>query len=102
MTKFLIDKTSNFAEGKLKNITLGGKEILVINKGGRYFAINNICSHAGAELHKGILENNELACPRHGARWNVETGELLWFSHKLRNQESYRVIVESNNVFVEI
>jgi 3-phenylpropionate/trans-cinnamate dioxygenase ferredoxin component len=102
MTKFLIDKTSNFAEGKLKNITLGGKEILVINKGGRYFAINNICSHAGAELHKGILENNELACPWHGARWNVETGELLWFSHKLRNQESYRVIVENNNVFVEI
>ncbi|HEU5120040.1 MAG TPA: Rieske 2Fe-2S domain-containing protein [Candidatus Nitrosocosmicus sp.] len=102
MAKFLIDKTSNFAEGKLRNITLGGKEILVINKGGHYFAINNICSHAGAELHKGTLEKNELACPWHGARWNVETGELLWFSHKLRNQEAYRVIVENNNVFVEI
>jgi 3-phenylpropionate/trans-cinnamate dioxygenase ferredoxin component len=102
MTKFLIDKTSNLTEGKLKNITLGGKEILVINQGGRYFAIRNICSHAGAELHKGSLKNNEITCPWHGAKWNVETGELLWFSQKLRNQESYRVIVENNNVFVEV
>ena len=102
MTKFLIDKTSNITEGKLKNITLGGKEVLVINQGGRYFAINNVCSHAGGELHKGTLKNNELICPRHGARWDIETGVLQWFSHELRNQESYTVIVENNHVFVEI
>lgn len=102
MTKFLIDKTSNIPEGMLKNITIGGKEILVINQGGRYFAINNICSHAGAELHEGTLKNKELTCPWHGAKWNIETGELLWFSKELKNQESYRVIVENNNVFVEI
>ncbi len=102
MTRFLIDKTNNIPEGKLKNITLGGKEILIINKGGHYFAISNICSHTGAELHEGTLKDNQLVCPRHGAKWDVETGELLWFYQKLKSQESYNVIVENNNIFVEI
>jgi len=102
MTRFLIDKITSIPEGKLKNITLGGKEILIINKGGRYFAISNICTHAGAELHQGRLKDNQLTCPWHGAKWDVETGELLWFSQKLKNQESYKVIVENNIIFVEI
>ena len=35
MTRFLIDKVTNFTDGELRNITLGGKEILIINKEGR-------------------------------------------------------------------
>lgn len=101
MTRFLIDNVNNFEEGKLRSMTLGGKEILIINKGGRYFAINNICSHAGARLHTGILKDNQVTCPSHGATWNIETGELLRFSHKLKSQESYEVIVENDNIFVE-
>lgn len=101
MTRFLIDKVNNFGKGKLRSVTLGGKEILILNKGGRYFAINNICSHAGALLHKGILKDNQVTCPSHGATWNIETGELLWFSQELKSQESYEVIVENENIFVE-
>ena len=102
MTRFLIDKVTNFTDGELRNITLGGKEILIINKEGRYFAINNICLHAGAELHTGTLIDNQITCPWHGAKWDVETGELLWFTQKLKKQESYKVIVENDNIFIEI
>ena len=55
MTKFLVDTVENLPIGSLKNITAGGKEILVVNVNGNYYAINNICNHAGAELHEGIV-----------------------------------------------
>ena len=46
MTKFLVDTTENLPLGSLKNITVGGKEILVANVKGNYYAINNVCNHA--------------------------------------------------------
>lgn len=103
MTKFLVDTTENLPSGSLKNITAGGKEILVANVSGNYYAINNICNHAGAELHEGAIFNDkELVCPWHSAKWNVETGELIWFPQKLKNQETYQIVVENNNIYVEI
>jgi 3-phenylpropionate/trans-cinnamate dioxygenase ferredoxin component len=103
MTKFLVDTTENLPLGSLKNITAGGKEILIANVKGNYYAINNVCNHAGAELHEGaILNDKELICPWHSAKWNVETGELIWFPQKLKNQETYQIVIENNNVYVEI
>jgi nitrite reductase/ring-hydroxylating ferredoxin subunit len=103
MTKFLVDSVDNLPIGSLKNITAGGKEILVVNVKGNYYALNNICNHSGAELHEGsIVNDNELICPWHSAKWDVKTGELIWFPQKLKNQEIYPVIVESDNVYVEI
>lgn len=102
MTKFLVDKTENIPSGSLKNITAGGKEILVANVEGNYYAINNICGHAGAELHEGTIEGKELTCPWHSAKWNLETGELVWFTQKLKNQESFKVVVEDDSVFIDI
>lgn len=102
MTKFLVDKIENFSEGQMKNVTLGGKEILVTMIKGNYYAINNICSHAGAELHEGTLKGNELTCPWHGAKWDLKTGNLIWFPQKLSAQETYKVLVEDQNVYIEI
>ncbi len=102
MTKFLVDRVESIPSGTLKNITAGGKEILIVNVNGTFYAIDNLCSHAGAELHEGTLEGNELICPWHGARWNVENGELIWFPQKLKNQQVYNTVIEDSNLFIEI
>jgi len=103
MTKFLVDTVDNLPQGYLKNITAGGKEILVVNINGKYYGINNTCNHAGAKLHEGsILNHKELVCPWHAAKWNIENGELVWFTQKLKKQETYQIVIENNNVYVEI
>ena len=53
MAKVIVGKTSDIPEGKITHITAGGKEILVANVNGSYYATNNICTHAGAELRQG-------------------------------------------------
>ena len=53
MAKVVVGKTADIQEGKLEHITAGGKEIMVTKLDGNYYAIDNICTHAGAELHEG-------------------------------------------------
>ena len=84
MAKVVVGKASDIPEGKLTHVTAGGKEVLVANVGGSYYAIGDICNHAGAELHEGELVGKELTCPWHGAKWDVTTGNLLWFPAKCR------------------
>jgi 3-phenylpropionate/trans-cinnamate dioxygenase ferredoxin subunit len=49
--------------------------IAVCNVDGQYYAIEDVCTHDGGPLDQGDLEGDEIECPRHGARFNVRTGE---------------------------
>ena len=102
MAKIVVGKTDDIGEGKLIHIEAGGKEILVTNVNGNYYAMGNICTHAGAQLHEGELVGKELTCPWHGAKWDVTTGNLIWFPQKLKPEESFKVSVENNIVYVEV
>lgn len=50
--------------------------IAVFNLGGEYYAIEDVCTHDGGELGSGAVEGDEIVCPRHGARFNIKTGEV--------------------------
>ena len=102
MAKVLVGKTSEVGEGKMTHVTAGGNEVLIANVGGTYYATNNICTHAGAELHEGELKGKELTCPWHGARWDVSAGSLVWFPQKLKDIGKYKVIVENDTIYLEI
>ncbi|PIY08427.1 MAG: Rieske (2Fe-2S) protein [Flexibacter sp. CG_4_10_14_3_um_filter_32_15] len=40
-----------------------------------FFAVQNTCTHAGEDLHKGFInEQNEIVCPLHSYCFNLKTG----------------------------
>lgn len=102
MAKFVVGKTSEIPQAKMGHATAGGKEILVANVNGSYYSVNDICNHAGAELHEGELDGKEITCPWHGSKWDATTGNLIWFTQKLRDLESYKVTVENDVIYVEV
>jgi 3-phenylpropionate/trans-cinnamate dioxygenase ferredoxin subunit len=51
-------------------------EILVFNIAGQFFAISNVCSHDGNPLDDGEINGQEIICVRHGARFDLRTGEV--------------------------
>jgi 3-phenylpropionate/trans-cinnamate dioxygenase ferredoxin subunit len=102
MAKVVVGKTSDIEEGKLVHITASGKELVVTKLDGNYYAIDNICTHAGAELHEGELSKSELTCPWHGAKWDIKTGSLISFPQKLKPLQSHSVSVENETLFIEV
>ena len=102
MAKVVVGSTSEVQEGKLIHITAGGKEIVVTKLDGNYYAMDNVCTHAGADLHEGELNSNELTCPWHGAKWDIKTGNLMSFPQKLKPLQSHKVLIENNTLYVEI
>jgi len=102
MAKVIVGRTSDIPRGKMVHATAGGKEILIANIEGNYYAMSNICNHSGAELHEGELSGKELTCPWHGAKWDATTGSLLWFPQKLKPLESYKVNVQNDTIYVEL
>ncbi len=67
---------NSLAEGKNIVINVDGTDIAVFNIEGAFYAIEDVCSHDGAEIASGTLEGDEIICPRHGARFCVKTGAV--------------------------
>lgn len=54
-----------------------GRQVAVFNRGGRYYAIEDLCSHEAESLSWGVVEGEVVSCPRHGARFSLVTGAAL-------------------------
>jgi len=63
--------------GSRKVVDVDGVMIAVFNLDGEFFAIEDICTHDGGELASGVLEGDQIVCPRHGARFSIRTGKVL-------------------------
>lgn len=50
--------------------------VLVVNKEGRFFAVENVCTHDGGDLEGAEIEGEEVICPRHGAGFCIKSGEV--------------------------
>ncbi|WP_305907616.1 non-heme iron oxygenase ferredoxin subunit [Methylomarinum sp. Ch1-1] len=64
------------AEGESVIVDVDGADVAVFKIGGKFYAIEDVCSHDGAEIASGELVGDEIVCPRHGARFCVKTGEV--------------------------
>ncbi len=101
MGKILAGKTSEISPGKMVKVEAEGKTILVANVDGNYYAMDDVCTHQGASLSEGTIGGSTVTCPWHGSTWDCKTGKLVAFASQLNDLSSYKVVVESDNVFVE-
>jgi nitrite reductase/ring-hydroxylating ferredoxin subunit len=102
MGKIIVGKVSDFIPGKMHKVTIDGKDVLVVNIDGTYYAVNDTCTHAGASLSEGNLDGTVVTCGWHGAKFDCKTGKLSAFPAKVKDLNSYKVVIESENIFVEV
>ncbi|SVE10128.1 uncharacterized protein METZ01_LOCUS462982, partial [marine metagenome] len=76
MGKIIACKTNELALGIMKKVTIDGREIVVANVGGNYFACDDTCTHAGASLSEGVIDGSTITCGWHGAQFDCKTGSL--------------------------
>jgi 3-phenylpropionate/trans-cinnamate dioxygenase ferredoxin component len=63
--------------GTHRVVDVDGASIAVFNLDGAYYAIEDVCTHDGGVLTGGVVNGEEIVCPRHGARFSIKTGAVL-------------------------
>lgn len=102
MGKIIAGKVSDISPGSFHKVSVDGKEILVVNLDGNFYAIDDTCTHSGASLSEGKLDGDHIICGWHGAEFNCKTGKLEKFPAKINDLQTYKVSVESDSVFIEV
>jgi len=69
--------TGELLPGEFQVAFDGDTAIAVFNIDGALYAVEDICTHDGGELAGGPVEGFEVECPRHGAKFDLRTGEAL-------------------------
>jgi 3-phenylpropionate/trans-cinnamate dioxygenase ferredoxin subunit len=68
---------ADLAEGKMLSCDIEGRNVVLCRTKDGIFALDNICSHAYAQMHEGRLRGVRLICPLHGASFDVRDGRVL-------------------------
>jgi 3-phenylpropionate/trans-cinnamate dioxygenase ferredoxin component len=96
-----VARSDSIQPGQKRIVEVEGVLVVLVNVDGRYYAVEDVCTHDGGPLGEGNLENAHLICPRHGARFDVRTGAALTLP-AIDPVPTYEVVVENGDILVEI
>ena len=98
-----VASVSEIPDGAVQRVQVGEDEIAIVNAGGSFYAINDICSHEHFHLSDGEVDVDELTieCPKHGSAFSLETGEPRSLPAILP-VTTYGVRVVGEDVMVEV
>jgi nitrite reductase/ring-hydroxylating ferredoxin subunit len=95
-----IGTLSDFPLNEQKIIDLEDEYVLVLRTPTGFWAIEDRCSHDDNELFGGEVVGKEIKCPRHGARFDLESGQALCLP-AVRAVRTYNVVVNGQDVFLQ-
>ncbi len=77
VTWIAVASTADIAPGDYVQTEIDGELVAVFNADGKFYAIQDVCTHDGGGLSGGAVEGDVVICPRHGARFCMRTGQAL-------------------------
>lgn len=101
MPTVTIAKISETPPGTISVHEAEGVRIALCNVDGRFYAIDDVCTHDGGPLDQGELDGNLVECPRHGARFDVTSGRAVVLP-AVRPVKTYAVEVDGDDVKITI
>ena len=101
-TRLLVCAVADLDEGEALKVDCQPEAIAVFHSGGRFFAMNDRCSHGNASMSDGYVEDDgTVECPLHAARFCLSSGQALCLP-ATDPIKIYPVVVENDQVYVEL
>jgi 3-phenylpropionate/trans-cinnamate dioxygenase ferredoxin subunit len=74
-----VAKVSDVPDPGKELVEVGERLVVLIHAAGHWYALDDVCTHDGGPLSEGPLDAAAatIACPRHGAKFDVKTGAAL-------------------------
>jgi 3-phenylpropionate/trans-cinnamate dioxygenase ferredoxin subunit len=96
-----VAKKSEIEQGTTKRVQVDGQNVLLCNVDGEIYAIEDVCTHDGGALDQGELMGDRIMCPRHGAFFDVKTGDALTLP-AIFPVQTFKVRIDGEDIFVEL
>lgn len=87
--------------GEMKAFEIRHNRLAVCHTEDGFHAIADECSHDSAPIGAGRLEGNEIVCPRHGARFDIRSGEVTAVPAVV-GIDTFETKVENNQIYVRL
>lgn len=94
-------KVSELPDGGHLLVEVDRTLVILFRVGDEYYCLDDICTHDGGTLSDGDLEGFEIACPRHGARFDIRCGKALSMP-ATQPTGSHEVKVEGDQILVKL
>lgn len=94
-------KQGDVPEGGMKLVEVDEQLVILCRVDGKFYCIDDICTHDGGTLSDGEVEGCEIECPRHGARFDIRNGKALTMP-ATQDTRSYEVKIVGDELAVKI
>lgn len=115
--EWFVCRIEEFDQNSKKRFQVQDRDIVIIRRGEKFFALDSFCYHAGGPLFMGDIEDFNglscLVCPWHHYKVHIDTGNMVYQSIDPHNpkkppvwknsgqkQRVHRVTVHDGSLFV--
>lgn len=102
MTEFVkAARLADVPDNSVRVVDINGVKIALCHSEGRFYAVADLCTHDGGPLGEGELYDNQIECPRHGARFDIRTGKVTCLP-AVMPVPTFPVDVRGDEIFVGV
>jgi 3-phenylpropionate/trans-cinnamate dioxygenase ferredoxin component len=102
MSEFVqVAKTADLANPGKIMLEVDERLVVLLHINDQFFCIDDVCSHDGGPLGEGELSGHEIACPRHGAKFDIRNGAALTMP-ATQPTIVHEIKIEGDDIFVRI
>jgi 3-phenylpropionate/trans-cinnamate dioxygenase ferredoxin subunit len=94
-----VARVGEVGPGSRKVIDFDTVTVVLFNVNGQHYCIEDVCTHDGGPLADGDLNDHAIACPRHGAEFDVRDGRALTMP-AVTPAPTYEVKIKGQDVYI--
>jgi 3-phenylpropionate/trans-cinnamate dioxygenase ferredoxin subunit len=96
-----VAKVTDIPDPGRELVEIDERLVVLIHTAGHFYALDDVCTHDGGPLGEGQLDGYTIACPRHGAKFDVRDGRALTMP-ATRATTAHEVKVENGEILVKL
>lgn len=96
-----VARVEDVAVGDKTIVEVEDRIVVLFHMADGFFALDDVCTHDDGPLSEGTMTDKAIACPRHGAQFDIRTGAALTMP-ATRPTRAYKCKVENGDVFIAI
>ncbi|MCG6897886.1 MAG: non-heme iron oxygenase ferredoxin subunit [Thiocapsa sp.] len=95
-----VARADAIAPGRFLKVAVAAVPYIIANVGGRFYAVEDNCSHEDYPLSYGCLDGDRIKCPLHGSRFSLATGEPME-EPATEPIHTYRIVVAKGQIWLD-